>query len=689
MCLAFGWNKMILIIAEKAIAGRRIASLLADSAIKEHRSHNAPFFEFTKNGKEHIVVPLRGHIFNVDFPKNFAPWIGTDLKKLVNARIEYIEVEKGIIALLKEFASKAEMVVMATDSDREGESIALEALECLKEKNKSLEVKRANFSAITKEDIERAFSRLGALDLNFADSANARREIDLVWGAVLTRFLSLVSGRLGKQFLSAGRVQSPTLALIVDREKEIIAFKAKPYWEIQAEFKKEKKFTAIHKLGRIWEKEKALKIMEKKDSHGIVAKVKKQEKEIQKPLPFNTTEFLRAAAGIGFSVGRAMSIAENLYQRGIISYPRTDNTVYPASLDFKKILNSLLTVGKFFNDVKKILSQKKIIPSRGKKATKDHPPIHPVSVPKEELSTEQWRIYELVCRRFFATLSEPAIVESMSVEILMNGEPFIARGQRFIKKGWKEFYPYLKSVEVVLPELSEGDRVKLLRLELLEKETKPPARYSQGSLIKLMEKNNLGTKSTRHETIQKLYSRRYISGRKAITPNRIAFAVIDSLEKYDGIIIKPKMTAELEREMDLIAAGKKKKPEVVNDSRKMLTKAIAVLMEKKDKIGSALREALRQDNQFFSCTRKECDGLLVMRRSSFSKKRFLGCSNYPECTVTYPLPQNGSVKRTDKECPYCGKPMIRVSGRRYSFEMCIDPNCKSKDKWKKKNNKKE
>ncbi len=681
---------MILVIAEKAIAGRRIASLLADSEVKEKSRGGVPFFEFSRGGKDYTVIPLRGHIFNVDFPKLFAPWIGTDLRRLASAKINYIGTEKAIISLLGDFSPRAEKAIMATDSDREGESIALEALECIEESNKGIKVKRANFSAITKEEIEEAFSNPGELDLNYANSANARREIDLVWGAVLTRFLSIVSGRLGRQFLSAGRVQSPTLALIIDREKEILAFKSKPYWEIEAEFRKDsKKFTAMHKAGRIWEKEKAQRIAAKKDSHGTVAKVKKEEKEIPKPLPFNTTEFLRAASSTGFSVGRAMSIAENLYQRGIISYPRTDNTVYPATLDIKKVLNELLTVDKFFPIVKSVLSQKRIIPSRGKKATRDHPPIHPVSAPKETLTAEQWRIYELICRRFFATLATPAKVELITAEILVKGEPYIAKGQRFLEKGWKEFYPYLKSVEVFLPALGKGDRVELLKLEMLEKKTKPPARYSQGSLIKLMEKNGLGTKSTRHETIKKLYSRKYISGVKTIVPNKIAFAVIDSLEKYDGMIVKPKMTSELEKEMDLVAAGKKKKLEVVGDSRELLLEALKQLMEKKDSIGKSLREALRQDSQFFSCTSETCDGMLVVRRSSATRKRFLGCSNYPKCTVTYPLPQKGSIRVSGKKCPHCGKPMIRVSGRRYSFEMCIDPKCKSKEEWKNKKNGKE
>ena len=676
---------MNLIIAEKAIAGRRIAEILGGGKVKEHREKGAAFFAFEREGEEFVVIPLRGHIMDVDFPKHLAPWLGTDLKKLTGAEILYIGKESAIISLLKSKAAGFERAICATDSDREGESIALEALNALKEGCKGIEAKRANFSAITPEEIEKAFSELGELDYNFADSADARREIDLVWGAVLTRFLSLVSGRLGKEFLSAGRVQSPTLALIVGREKEIMAFKARPYWEIEATFEKNKeKFKASHKKGRFWGKEEAEKAYSKKADYGTVQKVSRIEKKLARPLPFNTTSFLRAATSIGFSAAGAMSIAETLYQRGLISYPRTDNTVFPVSISLRKILESLLRVSKFYKDVESLLARKKLLPSRGKKATKDHPPIHPVGVPKETLSDQEWRIYELVCRRFFAVLSDDALVEALSVDIDLASEPYVARGQRFIEWGWKKVYPYSKASEVLLPALEKGDRVNLLTLELLSKETKPPARYSQGTLIKVMAENNLGTKSTRHETIQKLYFRHYIEGQKAIVPNKIAFAVISALEKCDGIIVKPEMTAELEKEMDEIAAGKKGKQEVVGDSRKMLLQALDGLLKNKEEIGKELRSAVRSDREKFECTAKGCDGTLLTRTGR-TRKRFLGCSNYPKCTETYPLPQKGYITALEKPCPDCSKPTIRVKTRRYSYSMCIDPACKSKEAWRKKN----
>jgi len=675
---------MDIIVAEKPIAGKRIAELLSKGKMQLEKENNVELFKFELKGKEFILIPLKGHILDVDFPSRFAPWIGTDVNSLIKAKILYIEKEKAIINLLKKFGKNCSLIIIATDSDREGESIGLEAIKLIKEVNQKVKVLRANFSAITEQEINQAFEKLNEFDVNLAESADTRREIDLIWGAVLTRFLSIVSGKLGSEFLSAGRVQSPTLALIVDREKERMKFKPEKYFEIEALLEKDKiKFSALHEKGRIKDKSEAEKIIEKKESPLTVIKLEKKEKSLSKPLPFNTTEFLRAASAIGISATKAMDLAEFLYQKGYTSYPRTDNTVYPESLDLREILKILSEAPEFKEMTEKLLSKKQLIPSAGKKATKDHPPIHPVAVPKEKLEPQAKKIYDLIVHRFFATLADEAKVLAVKAVLNMNNEKFIAHGLTYISLGWKEFYPYTKIEETILPEMKEGDKVKLIELKLLEKETKPPARFSQGTLIQLMEKLNLGTKSTRHETLKKLYARKYISGIKQIIPNNVSFAVIDALEKYDGLIVKPEMTANLEKEMDLIAAGKKTKNQVVEESREMLEKVLAELMKNKDKIGSEIRKALTKDTILGKCLNENCSGNLIIRKG-FSGKRFVGCTEYPKCKLTFPLPQKGQITVTEKKCPECNAPIIKLSGKRYSFELCINMNCKTKDEWKKK-----
>jgi DNA topoisomerase-1 len=189
--------------------------------------------------------------------------------------------------------------------------------------------------------------------------------------------------------------------------------------------------------------------------------------------------------------------------------------------------------------------------------------------------------------------------------------------------------------------------------------------------------------STRHEIIQKLYARHYIAGLKAIEPNKVSFAVIDSLQQHCKTVTEPKMTSELEKEMDEIATGKKPKTDVVDDSRKLLLEILETLLKEKNNIGTDLRKALTEDSVFGKCTRAECDGQLVMRKGK-TGKRFVGCSRYPNCNNSFPLPQLGRIVILNKTCPECNAPTMKVYNKRSSYEMCINHNCKTKEEWKKK-----
>jgi DNA topoisomerase-1 len=302
---------------------------------------------------------------------------------------------------------------------------------------------------------------------------------------------------------------------------------------------------------------------------GKVVDYRKEPKSEYPPIPFSTTEFIRAAASIGFSAANAMRIAENLYVNGWISYPRTDNTVYPASLNLREIV-SQFTGGEFARYAQRLLEQSNFKPTRGKKETTDHPPIYPVaSARKSDLRADEWRAYELVVSRFFATLAPPSEWEVRSTCVDVNGEKFKASGSMLIMPGWRLYYPYGMPKEELLPELKVGEELSVKDITLDEKLTKPPVRYGQGKLVKMMEDLGLGIKSTRHETIQKLYARNYVHGNPP-QPTNTAFAVVEALEKYADLITKPDMTSHLEADMDNIAEGKIKEDDVVTESQGML-----------------------------------------------------------------------------------------------------------------------
>ncbi len=340
-----------------------------------------------------------------------------------------------------------------------------------------------------------------------------------------------------------------------------------------------------------------------------------------------------------------MRIAEWLYTNGFISYPRTDNTVYPPSIDLKSLV-SMFTKGAFAKEAQNLLKGR-MVPTRGKRSTTDHPPIYPTaSVDKNELKEEQWKIYELVVRRFFATLAEQSSWEISTLSVDIGKEPFRANGARLIEAGWRAYYPYSKSEEHLLPELKEGEHLLVLGHEVASKETQPPARYGQGRLIKLMDELGLGTKSTRHDIISKLYARAYVHG-NPMKPTNTAYAVVDTLEKYASAITKPEMTQTLEKDMTRISERKIKEAEVIDESREMLTSIFRDLEENEAVIGTSLREGLRTDKIVGKC--EKCGSELIIRRGRRGS-RFIGCSGYPNCKFTLPLPRFGTLLVTDKEC---------------------------------------
>ncbi|MDF0590870.1 DNA topoisomerase I [Candidatus Methanocrinis natronophilus] len=640
---------MHLIIAEKHNVAKRIAQILAGTKPKVKRVHGIETFHFD----DKVVMGLSGHIVGVDYPPGYNNWQKVDYRDLIHAEVVTKPTQAKMVSTLNDLGREADRITIATDYDREGELIGVEALRIAEEANPRIKADRVRFSAITKGEILDAFKSPGEVDYALASSGEARQVVDLIWGAALTRFISITAGRLGKGFLSVGRVQSPTLALIVDREKEIQAFKPQPYWEISAELEKE--LTVKHEKGRIWDGDLARSIFEGLGEEATVLSIKEKTRTDRPPAPFDTTAFISAASGIGFSASNAMRIAEWLYTSGFISYPRTENTVYPATIDLRALV-AALKKGPFREDAEQVLKGP-MVPTRGKRISTDHPPIYPTApATKKDMKPDQWKIYELVVRRFLATLSEPSRWITMNVKLDIHGEPFKALGARQIEAGWRGCYPYSKAAEEILPPLTEGEKLQVLGKDLAEKETQPPSRYGQGRLVKLMDELGLGTKSTRHEIISKLYARAYVQG-NPMKPTNTAYAVIEALERHSPTITKPEMTRTLEEGMTKIAERKIREGEVVDESRSMLDAVFDDLLRHQEEIETTLREGLRTDKIVGNCP--DCKNELIIRRGRRGS-RFIGCAGYPNCTHTLPLPKFGMIVVTDKVCTDHGMYHIRI-----------------------------
>ncbi len=718
---------MKLVVTEKNDAAEKIASLLGSKA-KKDKVYNTPVYRFEVDGEEWVTIGLRGHILEPDFvpeiiykqrkgwrgvtdegevvdaniPASLArppfkkkkPFSedGVDLKGwklealpyLVYAPIEKKPKEKDIIRSLKNLAKKADSICIATDFDREGELIGADALACIREVNPAAPASRARYSAFTKEEITNAFANLAELDENLAAAGASRQDIDLIWGAALTRYLTVVKFAGYGNVRSSGRVQTPTLALIVARERERIAFVPEDYWVIRGSFGKgDDAFEAPHATARFKSQSEADAAMAHVEGAKTakVASIEKKRRTVQPPAPFNTTSLMAAAAAEGLSPARTMRIAESLYMDGYISYPRVDNTVYPSSLNLREVVRTISGNPAYSDYCRKLLEKGTLHATRGKKEETDHPPIYPTAMATpDDMPAANYKLYNIVARRFLATLSDACIVEGTKVTLDVPGEgngereQFVAHGDVTVQPGFRAIYPFGVKKDELLPALAEGQEVAFNGAACTKKQTEPPARYSQGKLIQEMEKLGLGTKSTRHSIIERLYTVKYIMN-DPIEPSKLGMAVIDAMDAYAPRITHPEMTAELEAEMSKIAEGDITKEDVVTDSRNKLSRELAELLPRKEEVAEALADAVAADAYVGKCPK--CGKDLQLRASQKTQSMFIGCSGWPECDVTYPLPK-GKIEVVEEPCPTCGMPQVKVTPfRSKPHVQCIDPNCET------------
>ncbi len=710
---------MRLIVTEKNNSAKKIAEILSGGEAKADATYKVPFYTWSDADGEQMTVGLKGHVLNPAFPEGYSNWQETDPKTLIDASLVTEPTDKNVVKAVKKLAKGADSIVIATDFDREGELIGLEALREMLAVNPALvegadtgdaadgdamsavlsksrpTVKRARYSALTKDEIERAFSELDELSYDLAHAAQTRGEIDLIWGATLTRAVSLATRRFGSNFLSVGRVQSPTLGLIVERELERRAHVPVPFWEVFAKFSHpDGSFEAHHKTDKFWEKAEAEAALAATDSPAKVTALSKRKNTRKPPTPYNTTAFATdASSRLGITPSRAMRIAEDLYMDGFISYPRTDNTVYPASLPLDELVSSLVRIPEF--SAAKGLLDKPLSPTRGKKETTDHPPIYPTqAVYPNALEGPHRRVYELIARRFLATFGDPMITESARADIDAGGEMYFVRGSIVVDPGYAAIYTYARSADNELPALEEGQELDLDGAPWMDaKETQPPSRISQGKLLEMMEELGLGTKATRPDIIQKLFDRGYVYNNPP-EPSETGIAMYKAFKENVQRMATPEMTAELEKDMDEIAAGKISHDEVLKISRDMLHGTYDDLFAKREDLAKVIWAGMDEDKFIGPCKvceeagRKREDGapnrlrIIEMRGG----KRFVGCEGYnrddPEdpnaCHFSRPLPGRGyELWRFEERCSVCDTtPRLKVKAfRGRPWNLCLNDDC--------------
>lgn len=675
----------VMVITEKPTAAKRIANALDDNQSPiEVKKRGVSYYECKRGADELVVVYALGHLFELKqtvkgwtYPRLETEWVP---KYEVEKKATQI---KPIINLIRRLSKDIVSFVIATDFDIEGSLIGYHTLKyaCKADPN---EAHRMFFSALTNNEVQHAYDTMSnSLDFPMIESGQVRHEVDWLFGINLTRALTLaVKNTVGWfKVVSTGRVQGPTLSYVAMREQEINVFVPQPFWVIQVKtMHNGVEIELEYSKKRLDVETEAKNVVS--DLEGETARVDSVNSRTtkQQPHPPFNLGSLQAEAyrHFGFKPSRTLAVAQSLYLDAVISYPRTSSEKLPDTLDLKEILNGIAGMKNYAPLAKQVLQGGNLTPVQGKKSDPAHPAIHPTGTkPTRRLTPSEKKLYDLIVRRFLALFGEPAVKEHLRADIRCNEHLLYLRGLRVLEHGWMEFYgPYAKAGEKELPELSKGDSIVLSPVSSDERYTQPPPRFNPASLLKLLEKENLGTKATRARIVDSVKSRGYTLNDR-FELSTLGYALYETLERYMPEMLSPELTRRLETEMDEIQKEQTNREKVLSRAKGDLLELLDDFKSQEQEIGNALVLGLQR---YWKSTEElgECpkcgDGTLRIIRSSKTGKRFVGCSNYKDgaCDQTFALPQKGDISPLDKMCSHCGHKMIQVASGRRKWETCIN-----------------
>jgi DNA topoisomerase-1 len=661
-----------LVVCEKPDAARRIAKALGGA--KETRISGVPVFDVRFQDKSYKVCSAVGHLYGlVDRTKSRSVYPVFDLEWAP------VEGKSRVINVISRLSREADGFVHACDYDQEGEVIGHSILQyaCNGAYEKS---KRAKFSTLTDDEIRESFAGLQKPGAGLAAAGRSRHLLDFIYGVNLSRALaqSFKAGNRGYRNLSIGRVQGPTLAFAADREQEIRLFVPDPYWVMTADFEKDGQMIRAR-----YEKPKVDTLAQARaitntctGKSGVVSSVDKKKIPLRPPTPFNTGDLQREAFRLfRVSPGYTLAIAEKLYLRALISYPRTSSQKLPPAINYRKILSGLAR-SSLYGPASVLLSRNKLAPHEGPMSDPAHPAIYPTGV-CGKLSGLEFKIYDLIVKRFLATFGDAAVAERTDVVIDINGHLFVAEGNVVTYEGWTAFYrPYARIEETTLPQLAAGDVLLNKQVAMEEKLTQPPPRYSQSSLLAKMEQEEIGTKATRADIIATLLKRSYLEQKRSgIEVTDLGFAVVESMREHVPDIISTELTRSMEEQLERVEQGAAEPVAVIEYAVNRLVASLEAFRNGAHEIGLEIGAASKPDNVLGSCPVCKTGSLRTIR-SKKTRKRFVGCSNYANgCRASAPLPQKGIIK-VAKTCR-CDWPIVKVvfARRAKPWQICVNAQC--------------
>ncbi|NPA86119.1 MAG: DNA topoisomerase I [bacterium] len=546
--------KKILILTEKPSVARKFAEYVFKQ-FKEKRFGKARYYIAARQGQVYYIVSCVGHLYTLapaaqSFPLLDYKWVPV---YQAERRKAYTRI---YLELLKKLSKEVDEVLVATDYDIEGELIAYNVLEyCLKKP-----AKRLVFSEITPRALKKAMENPQGLNFGYIYAGIARHVLDWLFGINFSR---LLQREFGIKRLSAGRVQTPVLRLIYERELEIARFVPEKYYKVRLY----SKYITVDHEKTFKDKKSAEQLAACGASEAEVLDSVQQEL-VQPPPPFCLST-LQAEAWRIFRLNPAktLRVAQKLYEQGYISYPRTSSEKYPKDIDFREILAGLARLEKYRKTIQRILSSP-LAPKEGEKVDPAHPCIYPTGQVPKKLSRREAMVYHLVVRRFLATLLPPVKVARHKIRIRCGQLLFVDERLEVLESGWLEVYP-VRLGKQYRPLPSRFS----CRLKIIEAKTKPPPRYTPAALVKLMEQLGLGTKATRAEIIEKLYKRGYIKGRRAKITSLGKQVIEFLLCKYPKIA-SVELTREFEKRIEEIEKGGKEMLEKIIREYKELIKSL-------------------------------------------------------------------------------------------------------------------
>ena len=579
----------ILNVAEKNSVAREIGHHLSSgSAQRRGGSQFVVDFPFSLSGRnvQMTVTAVRGHLMEMDFGPEYKSWTTVDPAALFACQVHHKVSQADIARSLRDLARQADWLVLWLDCDREGEAIAFEVLDVCLSSNRNLQVFRARFSALTLADLTRAVNNLGLPNQYLSEAVLARSEIDLRVGAAFTRWLTLrYQGRLSgggggqneKRLVSFGGCQTVTLGFVVARWLARERFVPESFWALKltCQVPGSPPLPLLWNRTRIFDQHTAEAILTicRSVRTAEVTQSTQQPKSKWRPLPLNTLEMTKIAAShLRLPSHRCMQIAEHLYSKGFVSYPRTETDMFHPTMDLPALVGLQQTHSVWGPFARSLVEGRFVTPRQGRRDDQAHPPIHPLkAVERGELdSQEEFDVYQLIARHFLACCAPDAQGSNTHVEVKLGTELFHADGLQVLQLNWLEVYPYTRWVSTtMLPECRVGDRLAVQSLEGTSGSTEAPDALTESEALSLMDKEGIGTDATMHEHIRTIQERGYchLDAGRYFIPSPLGVALIVGLGAYEGLgfhLAKPTLRAAMESDMGLISQGAMTRAEFIS-----------------------------------------------------------------------------------------------------------------------------